>query len=71
MVHRPDREQDHHQQDPDRGPDPPDDVDVGELPWDPRYAGVLRGLLANPTGAVIMKMIIMIVQRFTTRKVTK
>ena len=46
----PDREQDNHQQDPVQEPDPPDDVDVGELPWDPRYAGILRGLLANPTG---------------------
>ena len=44
----PDRERDHHQQDPVQEPDPPD-VDVGELPWDPRYAGVLRGLLANTT----------------------
>ena len=46
----PDREQDHHQEDPVQEPDPPDDVDVGELPWDPRYAGVLRGLLANTKG---------------------
>ena len=45
----PDRERDHHQQDPVQEPDPPD-VDVGELPWDPRYAGVLRGLLANARG---------------------
>ena len=45
----PDREQDNHQQDPVQEPDPPDDVDVGELPWDPRYAGVLRSLLDNGT----------------------
>ena len=46
----PDRENGHHQQDPGQEPDPPDDVDVGELPWDPRYAGILRGLLANTNG---------------------
>ena len=46
----PDREQDHDQPDPVQEPDPPDDVDVGELPWDPRYAGVLRGLLAKTAG---------------------
>ena len=44
----PDREHDHHQQDPIQESDPPD-VDVGELPWDPRYAGVLRSLLDNST----------------------
>ena len=44
----PDREHDHHQQDPIQESDPPD-VDVGELPWDPRYAGVLRSLLDNGT----------------------
>ena len=46
----PGREQNHHQEDPVQEPDPPDDVDVGELPWDPRYAGVLRGLLAKTNG---------------------
>ena len=47
----PDRERDHHQQDPVQEPDPPDeDVDVMALPVDPRYAGLLRGLLANARG---------------------
>ena len=66
----PDREHDHHQQDPVQEPDPPD-VDVGELPWDPRYAGVLRSLLDNGTAVrVITKKIIMKRKRFITRKAT-
>ena len=38
----PDREHDQqHQEDPVREPDPPDDVDVRDLPVDPRYIGVV------------------------------
>ena len=49
----PDRENGHHQQDPGQEPDPPDDdVDVGDLPVDPRYAGLLRGLLAKGYGDI-------------------
>ena len=44
----PDRDQDHHQQNPVQEPDPPDDdVDVRDLPVDPRYVGLLRGFFNN------------------------
>ena len=44
----PDRDQDHHQQDPVQEPDPPDDdVDVRDMPVDPRYVGLLRGFFNN------------------------
>ena len=46
----PDHEHDHHQQDPVQEPDPPDEVDVLDLPVDPRYVGLLRGFLNNPPG---------------------
>ena len=46
----PDREHDHHQPEPVQEPDPPDEVDVSDLPVDPRYVGLLRGLLSNPPG---------------------
>ena len=46
----PDHEHDHHQQEPVQEPDPPDEVDVLDLPVDPRYVGLLRGFLNNPPG---------------------
>ena len=49
-VDPPDREHDHHQPEPVQEPDPPDEVDVSDLPVDPRYVGLLRGLLSNPPG---------------------
>ena len=46
----PDREHDQHQEDPAREPDPHDDVDVLDLPVDPRYVGLLRGFMNNTPG---------------------
>ena len=46
----PDYEHNHHQQEPVQEPDPPDEVDVLDLPVDPRYVGLLRGFLNNPPG---------------------
>ena len=46
----PDREHNHHQPEPVQEPDPPDEVDISDLPVDPRYVGLLRGLLSNPPG---------------------
>ena len=48
----PDREHDHHQPEPVQveEPDPPDDVDVSDLPVDPRYIGLLRGFLDKSRG---------------------